>query len=154
MRKIDTEVIKNSKPFKKLDLLVYFLVLAIVASLFLCFGTCNADAIQSMAVFRNGETLFTYDFNSDVYGIFSDDVQAEREDGSVIVTVRTGQDGYNVVKIDVADRSFSVTDANCSARKDCVHSPVVTKAGQSAVCAPHSLVFAAEGRTPNRPVIG
>ena len=154
MRKTDADVIKNSKPFQLPDLLIYLLAAVMIFSLFLCCNTCNAGAVETMSVSRGGETLFSYDFSAGSYRIYSDEVSVREENGVLLVTIATGEEGFNVVEIDRTERAFFVKDANCSARKDCVHSPAVKKAGQSAVCAPHSLVFKADGGEIDRPVVG
>lgn len=154
MRKIDADVIKNSKPFNKPDLIVYLLAAVLIFALFLCCKPRAEGQIGKMSISRSGETIFSYDFTSGAMYADKEQVSVSESGNTLLVTVYTGETGYNAVQIDKAARSFFVKDANCSARKDCVHSPAVTKGGQSAVCVPHELVFAAEGGSPDRPVVG
>lgn len=155
MGKIDADVLKNSKPFKKFDLLVYLSVLVLIFSLFLCYNTCSGGEIEKLSISRGGTTLFVYDFSDGTYEIFSENVSVE-ESGVLTVTVLTeDRTGQNVVEIDKNEKSARVTDADCSARKDCVHSPAIKKAGASIVCVPHGLVISADGNGGiDRPVVG
>lgn len=152
MGKTGTDVIKTSKPFKKFDLIVYLSVLLLIFSLFLCFPTCGGETPLKIEISRGGETLFACDFSDGAYTAYSGDVSVSGEQ-TLVVTVRSGE-GYNVIEIDIKERTVCVADANCSSRKDCVHSPAITAAGGTIVCAPHRLVISAAGASSDRPVVG
>ena len=114
--------------------------------------TTPASLRLAAAVLCSGETLFACDFSDGAYTAYSGDVSVSGEQ-TLVVTVRSGE-GYNVIEIDIKERTVCVTDANCSSRKDCVHSPAITAAGGTIVCAPHRLVISAAGVSPDRPVVG
>ncbi len=57
--------------------------------------------------------------------------------------------GYTL-RVSTRDGGVAVTDSDCPTQ-DCVHTGVITRAGQSIVCLPAQVVVHLEGTTPDAP---
>ncbi len=106
--------------FKKGDLLVYALILALVVLLFLFFGKTNSAFVT---VSQNGKTLYTFDLN--------DKTLAGKE--FVI-------EGKYQNKILIQNGKLFVTEANCPDRL-CAQSLPLSSNGGVICCVPNGLVI-------------
>ena len=135
MARIDADVIKTSKPFKKFDLCLYISVFVIIE------------------ISVTGEIVYTYDFSSGKSAVYSSSVTEEEQGGLLLVTVKT-EGGFNLIEIDAEERSARMRDADCSARRDCVHTKAIGRNGGAIVCVPHEVVVSASGGGVQPPVAG
>ena len=90
MARIDADVIKTSKPFKKFDLCLYISVFVIIVVLFLCYNSCGKQKnISAIEISVKGEIVYTYDFSSGKSAVYSSSVTEEKQGGLLLVTVKT-----------------------------------------------------------------
>ena len=118
------EQVKNTKWFKLWDILVYGLLVAIIAVLFIVvFAISNSGGdLDGIVINYNGEQVFTYDFAEGEYKILSKDnieIVSENDARIELVFYTQGRGGFNRISIDKRGRSVRVTDADCSTHKDC-----------------------------------
>lgn len=137
--------VRNGKPFRLLDLIVYGgLALAIIA-LFMAFVFFRPhSAIGKIFVDVRGERVVTYDFDTKALTVAdgkAENVEVTKADGKTTLKIFVDDEHteYNVIEIDDEKQSVSVTDANCSRHKDCVYSPAITSADGMIMCVPHEL---------------
>ncbi len=136
------EQVKNGKPFRPADLIIYAAIAAVTIAFFIAFVfTRVSPPLEKLYADIGGIRVFSYDFIADVLtvaGGFEDRVASEETDGKLTVTVKTKKGGYNTVLIEKSGRA-SVSDSDCSFRRDCVHTAAITDAGGMIVCVPHEL---------------
>lgn len=65
-------------------------------------------------------------------------------------TETTVTGGSYTLRVSTRDGGVAVTDSDCPTQ-DCVHTGVITRAGQSIVCLPAQVVVHLEGTTPDAP---
>ena len=136
--------IKNSKVFTKSDLIVYSLVFVVLAFLFLTFTIFNTPtASNGFVVTLNDKTVLTYSNEQKsitVLDDYKDFVLVEQYANLYNITIYTDKDKlhFNKLTIDVVDNVASVTEANCSTSKECVHMPKISNQG-FIYCAIHGL---------------
>ncbi len=151
--------VKNSKPFMKRDIIIYIASFFLIASLFFAFVIFpNKTSSGGFVVSVDGNTFFTFDLNTKTEKIeenYSHLIEKTTEEYSVIFKVYTDEEkqGYNTILIDLENLCASVTESNCSIKKDCVHSPAVKDNG-SIVCAPHKLRVAPINSNFDNPTVG
>ena len=105
--------------------------------------TRDNTPLDGVVITYRGLDVFTCDFKQNKYEILSQsNVEVLEDDGDILsLKIHGDDDGYNVVKIDFAERTAKVTDANCSMHKDCVYSPELkTNGSVPIICTPHGLV--------------
>lgn len=131
------EQVKSDKGFKIFDLIVYGVVVAIVAVLFLTvFLTSDTDPLTGVKISVKGEAVFIYDFSAEE-PTCKDGVEWKEDGGKLTVTVRT-EDGYNVIYIDKNEKSVKMTDADCKGRQ-CLYFGTMKDNSKVMYCNPHSL---------------
>ena len=65
-------------------------------------------------------------------------------------TETTVTGGGYTLRVSIRDGGVAVTDSDCPTQ-DCVHTGVITRAGQSIVCLPAQVVVHLEGTAPDAP---
>lgn len=65
-------------------------------------------------------------------------------------TETTVTGGSYTLRVSIRDGGVAVTDSDCPTQ-DCVHTGVITRAGQSIVCLPAQVVVHLEGTAPDAP---
>ena len=139
--------IKKRGFFSGWDALVYAVLLLFALALFLVFALgADRRAVEGFAVYCDGEQVYTYSFTKGgtVAEGWEENVSQVTEGETVRVTVRTGG-GYNVLTIDLANKSAKMTDADCSRGKDCTHMAAIARRDGVIVCVPHALKVLALG---------
>ncbi|MBD5584280.1 MAG: hypothetical protein HDQ88_04305 [Clostridia bacterium] len=130
------EQVKSDKGFRIWDLIVYGVILAIVAVLFLTvFLTQDTDPLTGVKISVKGEAVFVYDFSSEPTA--KDGVEWKEEGNGITVTVRVDE-GYNVIYIDKNEKSVKITDADCKG-KQCLYFSAIKDNSRIIYCNPHSL---------------
>ena len=148
--------LKESKTFEIGDILVYSALFILLLVLFVFFViTPSAKTPDGFNIFLDGKKIAVYRYD-DGLNIINDDylnlISYNRDKKSITVYVDDAKTEYNVITVDITNKTAKVTDANCSQSKDCVHTPPL---GSAIVCAPHKLKITpigASGFTP--PVTG
>lgn len=144
----DIENIKKHKPIRAADWILYGVLALVVLVLFIVFVFARPnEELTALCIDRDGERIVTFDFASGkaavaANAVSSVEVKENGENGQVTITVFADEahERFNVITVQTSDeRAASVTDANCSAHRDCVHTSAVTRAGDIIVCVPHHL---------------
>jgi len=129
--------VKADKGFKIWDLVVYGAVLIIIAAIFLAvFLTKDESPLKGVRIYVQDTAVFEYDFQSGEYKN-AESVAVEKEENGLKITVSAGG-GYNVVFIDLKEKSVKVTEADCG-KRDCVYTAAITDNGGMIYCSPHKL---------------
>lgn len=138
--------VKNGKPFAAFDLLVYALVVLICAGLFLGFVIMSKhDSGNGFTVYYKDEKIFSFYYDDLKYDLaeFDGSIKVENTDPEnrlFTITVFTGgEENYNVLSVSAKDKTVKVAEANCSYRKDCVHTPEIKDGTGAIYCLPHGL---------------
>ena len=146
--------IKSSKPFKKLDLIIYFLVFAIIFALFLSFVILpNSEDSLGFCVKLNNKTVVTVKYGQSI-------VVEEEFKGYVIVTSDTiliyaneEKTKYNKLQFNSEEKSVMVIQSSCPS-KDC-SKIVLSDNRRVIICAPNNLIISSLSKSgPNLPITG
>ena len=147
--------VRGSGPFRPADIIVYVLLAAVVAALFavFVFSAARSPAL-SYAVDVGDERVLTCssDLTCTVSAAWTERVELTAGDGTLTARIALPNGGYNVVEF--TPTSARVTGADCSLRRDCVHSPAVTTDSGVIICVPHDLRVYGEGRGVDAPTTG
>ena len=155
MKKEAIQFIKSNKPFRLYDIIVFACDFIILLALFLAFLLPSRSNSNGFEVLLNGNSVLTYEYKTDKL-IVSDDFRNNvnvNDDGSVTVYTSTDKSAFNTFTIDKVNQAVKVTDANCSIKKDCVHTPALKGDSGAIICLPHGLkIVSASGFIP--PTVG
>ena len=133
------EQVKKDKGFRLFDFIIYGVILAIVAITFIVvFTTRNDDPLTGVKVYVNAEEVFTYEFGGEPVYSESDTVTVEEDNKGITVTIRTANDGLNIVYINKSAKTVKMTEANCKG-KQCVYFPEMSKNTNFIYCSPHGV---------------
>ena len=145
--------------FYKSDFLVYLILAAFIALLFLFIILPTIGQSKGFTVSRGKDTILTYTHGEinpiTVNPDYENIVEISKTDKgySVKIYLSTEKVGFNTVFFDTVLRTAKVTDSNCSERKDCYHSPAISNTG-SIYCNPHGLLIKPIGSTADTPITG
>ena len=139
--------VKKDRFFRVWDILVYGAVAAVVIVLFTVFVfTGSGGKLAAVNVNYDGKPAFSCDLTDGSYEIFMPENIAVRQEGDILTVMfcidggsLSVPEGYNVISVDLARRSVSVTESDCSNRRDCVHTPAMTDTNGIIICTPHRL---------------
>lgn len=136
LKKIDE--VKKDKGFRIFDLIIYGVVAALAAALFIVvFTTKSADPLSGVRIYVAATPVFEYEFGGEAEILSPETVTVDKEDSSgITVTVKNGED-YNVIYINKAAKSVEVRDANCNG-KECTYMKM-NDDGDFIFCSPHGL---------------
>ena len=143
------EQIKQDKGFKFFDIIVYAVIIALVAILFIVtFAKRNTEPLRGVRIKLYGTAVFECNFEDGSYGALTEDGSVEITDpqgGVQRVTVHS-ENGYNVVEINYAARTVKVVEADCKTH-DCIYStlkPTLIISGNDSLpiyCNPHAMLI-------------
>lgn len=137
--------IKNIKPFRLADVIVYIVLAVLIVALLLAFCLPRQDSsLRGVEVTLKGEVVAEYYFEDDSL-ITASAVDSRREGDKYYLTVNSQSGGYNLVVIDLTERKAWVQEADCSSSAECTQMKAITKAGDSIICVPHALVVQGVG---------
>ena len=150
------EQIKDNKPFKILDLVIYMAVLLSAAALFVAFYfTRERGELTGICVYYNSVEIFTYDFENDEYKISDESHIVNITDSAEALSLRfvvnadNTESDYNDIYIDKTAVSVTVTQADCSSHKDCCYMSDITNDSMEIYCTPHKLRITAVDFKPS-----
>jgi len=155
LKKEAVQFIKSNKPFRLYDVIVYACVLIILLALFLAFLLPSGSSSNGFEVLLNGESVLTYKYSSDELTILEKYANSVKinDDGSVTVYTSADKSAFNTLNIDKEGKTVKVIDANCSIKKDCVHTPALKGDNGAIICLPHGLkIISLSGYVP--PTVG
>lgn len=145
------EQVKKDRFFRVWDILVYGLVAAVIAALFIAwFVTRDTSALTAVNGYYGGNQVFSYDFVADELIIISPEnvreVPSESADELTLIFITDGGDfdgphGYNTIVFDKSARTVRVTESDCSGTwvPDCVVTGTVSDNSKPIICLPHRL---------------
>lgn len=132
--------VREGKPFKIWDLIIYGVIVAVIAALFLAFFlTRDKTPLKGVRIYLENRPVFAYSFDKGEYKVLDADAVQIVGEGERLELKIVSKGGFNDVTIDPKERWAQVTQADCSYRKDCVHTPKIKDNGSTIVCQPHSL---------------
>lgn len=150
--------VREDKGFRIWDLAVYCAIALVTAALFIAFALVpDGSPANGINLYYRYDAVFTYDFDRLSYKIVDGaHIEVLSEDEAVVALrfYGDGEEHYNDILIDKAKKSVRVAEANCSARKDCVHMAAITDNGGVIICTPHYMKiepinYAADPDDPN-----
>lgn len=133
------EQVKKDKGFRLFDLIIYGVVLAVVAIVFIVvFTTRNTDPLTGVRIYVNSEVVFEYEFGGEPIFLESEALTVEEDGAGITVTIRTGNDGLNKVYINKSAKTVKMIEANCKG-KECKYFPEMSRNTDFIYCSPHSV---------------
>lgn len=133
--------IKFSKPFQKLDVLVYFCVGIAILVLFCVFVFFPKEKTSlGFEVYSDNQLILSHGYGSNGFDISDEylgEIKIEKINGGHVITI-TYLDKVNVIFSDDANKRVSVTESNCSTTPDCKYMPHVSDSGVI-ICVPNGL---------------
>ncbi len=119
------EQVKADKGFKIWDLIIYGVIAVLVAVLLtVAFTAFNREPLTGIKISAGSRTtlryttVFEYEFGGEVK-ILSDTVSVEEDGKGITVTVKTENNGINVIYVDKSKKTAEMINANCRS-KDCM----------------------------------
>lgn len=140
MSKESFDCIKTGKPFRLGDLFIYGGILLIILAVFLAVLLPKKNNSDGFVVYLEDSVVLTYEYDGDklsVESAFVDRVTISNDE--ITVYLDESKTEFNTFKIDKNGKSVKMTEANCSIKKDCVHSPALSGGTGAIVCMPHQL---------------
>lgn len=137
--------IKKSKPFKKGDIIVYVLIVILIVVLFIVFMNIKSNSeMQSISIYIDDANLFEYNCDTQEYKINDERISLEVSDNVLSVRVNLEKDEYNLIQIDIENKSAKMIESSCKTR-DCVNSASIKSGSDVIICLPHHLKIIANG---------
>ena len=141
------EQVKQNKIFKPLDLIVYFLLAALIGALLMItfFQNEQAGAITGLEVKVKGKQVAVFSYADRTFrqtALFDGSCSMTEEKVGYLITIQTGEDGKNLLYIPKDGGKVTMRDANCSSDKDCTYMSIQNPM-DAIICIPHSLVIVA-----------
>ncbi|MBE7087083.1 MAG: hypothetical protein E7369_02135 [Clostridiales bacterium] len=140
---------------RKLDVIVYALVLLAVVCLFSFFVIIpKTEPNSGFKVQVDGKDIFYFYYETNTYRILDGyDVSIEN-DGSVFFVNVATENGFNLLQVDTDKKEVRIIDSDCSNTHDCVYFAPIKDSNGVIVCVPHGLVVTPLGDGFVPPVAG
>ena len=138
------EEVKSSKWFSIWDTIAFGVILVTAVALILAF-TVGKDrsALSGFEINYRGEQIMTYEFGGKPTVLKEGLIEIEDEgveDGFIVRFTTEDGKGFNNIFVNTAKKTVAVTDSNCSAHKDCVHTAALANnSSLPIICTPHGL---------------
>ncbi len=151
--------IKSSKPFKLWDILIYSLILALIALMFIAiFVIAPKKDITGFKITLNDTTVVDYSFNDNsilINSDFRDRIKYNQTSNTITVYTNEQKTEYNIISFSLENKTVWISESNCSDSKDCVHFEPISSGEQIIYCLPHNLkVVSTGGKVNNTPSTG
>lgn len=146
------KTVREGRVFRPADLFVYGALLIIILALFAAFVFSRSTApLSTLYVDVGGERVLAWTATgTDVAEAWRGRVDEESADGVTRVTVYIDEARTRFNVIEFAESRAEITNANCSARKDCAHTAAIVDNGGVIICVPHQLkIYSPGDRTPS-----
>ncbi len=124
------------KPFKKLDILVYILLLVIVVLLFLFAGLEKEENVGGCEIYIDNRLIAILNFSEKSVDVEDEYKNVVLVSGDIIEI--NSSYGYNKIVVDYNNKTVKVTEADCGFSKECKHMDFDRGI---IICAPHKLVI-------------
>lgn len=142
---MDTERLKNSKPFCFWDTAVYISIGLLVFVLFLAFvilPRTNKTVNIGFMIEIGGKTAVTYEYGSDTFNVEQDYlsiIETAKSDNGYTLTVYTSSNklGFNKIFIDETNKTVKMVESDCKS-KQCTYLHEINGSG-IIYCAPRQL---------------
>ena len=129
--------VKKDRGFALFDLIIYGVLIAVVAALFVgVFTAFNREPLTGVRVSVRAEAVFEFTFGGQL-SVLSEDVTYDEDSKGITVTVQS-DDGFNVIYIDKQNRSVKMKQADCNGRQ-CLFFRAMTDNSQFIYCNPHAI---------------
>lgn len=158
IKKINNLNIKKQKIFSPFDIVIYLSILIGVFFLFFFFVILppNKDS-QGFKILVDGKTIACYTYSNSRFEVVDNDFNGklvfDEQNNTLTVYLNQNLTDFNVIKIDNANKTAKVIEANCSSSHDCVYTPWL-KENSAIVCAPHKLKIVTITSSPTPPTTG
>ena len=155
------EQVKADKGFKIWDLIIYVIIAVLVAVLLtVVFTAFNREPLTGIRISAGSRTtlrydlIFEYEFGGEVK-VYSDTVSVEEDGKGLKVTVKTENNGINVIYIDKTKKTAEMINANCRS-KDCMMFLPMSDNSDSITCNSHGIkvepIFQKDWDDPNQSI--
>ncbi|MBE7088978.1 MAG: hypothetical protein E7370_05665 [Clostridiales bacterium] len=139
------KAVRADKGFRIADLIAYGAIALLIVFLFVAtaiiFG--EAEPLTGVKILYTNKDAYTIDFETGEQNIIMPEKIKVEEETEVKIILRfyLAEDlsDYNIIEINKVERSATVTQADCSTRKDCVYMEKITDTSKVIMCTPHAL---------------
>ena len=149
--------VREGRPFRAADLILYGVMFLLVAALFLFVTFRPQEEAEGFCVEVNGARAYSYVFGEggEAASGWEQRIIEQMEGELLIVTVQTAEGAWNQLAVDEGEKTVRMRDANCSLRKDCTAMQPIGTGGGVIVCVPHALrVIPLAGEDLTHPSVG
>ena len=155
LKKVSQE--KSNTVFKKLDIIVYAIIIAVIIFAFvLTFVLSSKSPLNLIEVYCDDNLVMTYSFSQDSF-VYAQGYENEfklNKEGDCYIVEFIHNDSENVFQIDTNRKEIKMIDANCSTSKDC-KSMHISSPNDLIVCVPNKVIIKAVGEDKIKdPIIG
>lgn len=137
--------VKN-KPiaFKKFDFILFIVAVLITISCFIFSFATKKSGTDSFSVYKNENLVLTFDYSSSVLKVeeeYKKLTEITEIESKIYIKIFTDKDkkDFNVLFVDLNEKTVKITESTCSLRKDCVHTPAIKNGSGVIICMPHGL---------------
>ena len=145
VKKIDK--IKESKLFRGWDILLYLLIVVLILVLLWAFiWRVPKTDLNGVEVLIKNEVVLSYNFQTGKI-INTKNVEITNTGEKIIanIYIDDNKKDYNIIEIDIQNKTTKMIDSNCSKSKDCTKMETINGSGQSIICVPHQLIVRSFG---------
>ncbi len=139
------EQTRGDKGFKPCDLIIYAVIAVAVTVLFIIFFKGDGSALVGVEIYYDNAVICAYDFDKGELEIKNSAYISVEEESESQLKLRFALDenqphsDYNDILIDKTKRSVTVSDTDCSQRKDCYYMADIVDSNGAIFCTPHRL---------------
>ena len=149
---------KSNKFFMKWDILIYSILALLIVGLFLgVFLTRDKNEITGFTITYDNAQVLKYDFDNDSLTYAPEYIAVEKVSNTeykFTFSLNEDKSDYNVIIVNLSNRTIECEDADCSLSKDCTHMKI-SKMGDTIICVPHKLMITPIGKSEiSDPVLG
>ena len=137
--------VKQDKGFKLADLIAYGAIILFIVFLFIATAIIFAEAepLSAVKILYKNQNAYTINFESGEQNFIMPEKFKVEEETDIKIVLRfyltEDYSDYNLIEINKIERSVTVTEADCSTRKDCVYMEKITDTSGVIMCTPHAL---------------
>jgi len=127
--------------FKKQDIFVYAVLLAVIVTVTVVFLPARENPVTSFEVYCDNQLIFTYDVQNKAYNVFSDKCSIEQSFDGIILTIIQSDGQKNIAVFN--EKGAKMLESNCSNTKECVNNfPYLNNSG-AIICVPNHIKIVA-----------
>ena len=134
--------------FKKRDLFVYAVLIALIAVITAVFLPAQQNKVTGFEVYCDNQLVFSYDTQKKSYNILSDKCTVEEIRDGILLTITQPDGQKNTVAFDT--NGAKMLESNCSNTKECVNNFPHLDTDGAIICIPNRIKIIA--RTQNNAI--